>query len=173
MTRLSKPGKRVERAYCDAMFVGGPGLIMAVVLGACGFWIHGAAVAQDYPRAVNELVASAKAQVRTIDLAAFKSALDRNQAGLVIDVREPAEYAGGHVPGAINIPRGVIELRIWPHVGHPGNTDMNKKMTLYCASSVRCILAAKSLQDLGFTTVTAVDMKIGDWAKAGYPLVAE
>jgi rhodanese-related sulfurtransferase len=147
--------------------------IVAAALGAFAICLYGAAVAQDYPRAVNELVASAKAQVRTIDLAAFKSALDRKDAGLVIDVREPPEYAGGHVPGAINIPRGVIELRIWPHVGYPGNTDMNRKMTLYCGSGVRCILAAKSLQDLGFTSVTAVDMKIGDWAKAGYPLVTE
>jgi rhodanese-related sulfurtransferase len=130
-------------------------------------------MAQGYPRVVNELIASARAQIKTIDVAAFKSALDRNDAGLIIDVREPAEYAGGHVPAAINIPRGLIELRIWPHVGYPGNADMGRKMTLYCGSGVRCILAAKSLQDLGFGNVTAVDMRIEDWANAGYPLTRE
>jgi rhodanese-related sulfurtransferase len=44
-------------------------------------------------------------------------------------------------------------------------------MTLYCGSGMRCILAAKSLQDLGFSNVTAADMRIADWAKAGFPLV--
>ena len=104
-------------------------------------------------------------------MVAFKSALDRNDLGLLVDVREPAEYADGHIPVAINVPRGVIELRIWAYVGFPDKTDMSKKMTLYCGSGVRCILAAKSLQDLGFGDVTAVDMRIDDWAKAGHPLV--
>jgi rhodanese-related sulfurtransferase len=40
-----------------------------------------------------------------------------------------------------------------------------------CRTGGRCALAAKSLQDLDLTDVTAVDMKIDDWAKAGYPLV--
>jgi rhodanese-related sulfurtransferase len=50
---------------------------------------------------------------------------------------------------------------------------MDTKITLYCGSGVRCILAAKSLRDLGFTNVVAVDMRLADWAKAGYPLVSE
>jgi rhodanese-related sulfurtransferase len=69
------------------------------------------------------------------------------------------------------VPRGVIELRIWAYVGYPGTTDMGRKMTLYCGSGTRCVLATKSLQDLGFSNVTAVDMHIDAWAKAGYPLV--
>jgi rhodanese-related sulfurtransferase len=65
----------------------------------------------------------------------------------------------------------VIELRIWAYVGFPDETDMSKKMTLYCGSGTRCVLAAKSLKDLGFSDVTAVDMRIDEWAKAGYPLM--
>ena len=133
----------------------------------------GWAVAQDYPAPVKDLIARTKAQVKTIDMAAFKSALDKREAGLIVDVREPQEYLGGHIPGAINIPRGLIELSIWPHVGFPDSTDLARRITLYCGSGTRCILAAKSLQDLGFTNVVAVDMRIADWAKAGYPLVTE
>jgi len=103
-------------------------------------------------------------------MARFKSAFDQNALGLLVDVREPEEYADGYIPGAVNVPRGVIELRIWGYVGFPDKTDMNKKMTLYCGSGARCILAAKSLQDLGFHDITAADMRIDDWAKAGYPL---
>jgi rhodanese-related sulfurtransferase len=127
-------------------------------------------LAQSYPPAVTELIARTKAQVRTMDMAGFKSSLDRRDAGLIVDVREPQEYSGGHIPGAINIPRGMIELAIWPHVGFPDATDLRRKITLYCGSGTRCILAAKSLQDLGFTNVVAVDMRIADWARAGYPL---
>ena len=142
--------------------------LLAIVV---GLLLPGLAVAQNYPRSVSELVANAKAQIKTIDMATFKAALDKNDLGLIADVREPEEYADGHIPGAINIPRGQIELRIWPHVGFPDNTNLSKKMTLYCGSGTRCALATKSLQDLGFSNVTAVDMKIEDWTTAGYPLV--
>ena len=47
------------------------------------------AVAQNYPPAVSQLVATAKSQIRTIDMATFKSAFDRNDLGLIVDVREP------------------------------------------------------------------------------------
>ena len=142
-------------------------------LAAAGLCVHGVALAQAYPAAVSDLVANAKAQVKTIDLESFKAALDRNDAGIVIDVREPAEYAAGHVPSAINIPRGLIELRIWPRVGFPEHTDASTKLTLYCSTGVRNMLAAKSLRDLGLRNVIAVDMRIEDWTKAGYPLVQE
>jgi rhodanese-related sulfurtransferase len=142
-----------------------------VALIALLMFASGWTVAQNYPPSVTKLVASTKAQIKTIDIAGFKSGLDAGSLGLIIDVREPAEYARGHVPGAVNIPRGQIEFRIWPHVGFPTNTDLTKPMTLYCGSGVRCVLAAKSLQDLGFNNVIAVDMLIQDWAEAGYPLV--
>lgn len=107
-------------------------------------------------------------------MAQFKSAFDGNgELGLIIDVREPAEFASGHIPRAINIPRGQIEIAIWSLVGYPQAADMGRRMTLVCGSGVRCILATKSLQDLGFTDVVAVDMRIGDWARAGYPLAKD
>ena len=148
-------------------------VLSAAVLGIC-LLTCGTVAAQALPAPVVELVARTKAQIRTIDMAQFKSALDGNgDLGQIIDVREPAEFAAGHVPRAINIPRGQIELAIWSLVGYPRDTDMGKRMTLVCGSGIRCILAAKSLQDLGFGNVVAVDMKIGDWTKAGYPLVKE
>ncbi len=91
----------------------------------------------------------------------------------MIDVREPAEFAGGHVPEAINIPWGLIEFRIWSHVGYPDNLDKNQKIVIYCGTGARAALAAKSLPDLHFSNVTAVDMKIEDRQKSGYPLDRE
>ncbi len=142
-----------------------------IVLIVLGLLSPGWAVAQKYPPSVSELVARTKAKIKTIDMPTFKSGFDKKDLGVIVDVREPGEYALGHIPGAINIPRGQIELNIWPHVGFPDKTDMSTKMTLYCGSGTRCILATKSLQDLGFSNVTAADMRIADWVTAGYPLV--
>ena len=143
----------------------------SVLLILLGLLLPGLAVAQNYPLSVSELVARTKAQIKTIDMVTFKSALDKSDLGLIVDVREPGEYVDGHIPGAINIPRGQIEFRIWPHVGFPDNTDMSKRITLYCASGARCTLATKSLQDLGFSDVTAADMRVEDWVRAGHPFV--
>ena len=129
--------------------------------------------AQNYPPAVTELVAKARKQVKTIDAKAFKATLDQKSAGLIVDVREPAEFAEGHVPGAINLPRGVIEFRVWPHLGYPEKLDTKKKITVYCGNGFRSILAAKTLQDLKLGNVTAVDMKWEEWTKAKYPVVTE
>ncbi len=138
-----------------------------------GLLAAGPVRAQSIPPVVNELVARTKAQVKTIDMAAFKAGIDAKTLGLLVDVREPAEYAEGHIPGAINIPRGLIELRIWTHVGYPEKTDLGRRITIYCGTGTRCVLAAKSLQDLGFSNVVAVDMRLRDWLKAGHSLVKD
>lgn len=126
--------------------------------------------AQNYPDSVKQLVASTRKQIKTVDMAGFKSIFDAKTSALIVDVREPEEYEAGYVPGAVNVPRGLIEFTIWGEVGFPDKLDMNRKMYLYCKTGGRCTLAAKSLQDLGFTDVTAVVMKFEDWTKAGYPV---
>jgi rhodanese-related sulfurtransferase len=129
-----------------------------------------AASAQNYPASVKELVASTRKQIKTVDMAGFKTVFDSKAPVLIVDVREPEEYAAGYVPGAVNVPRGLLEFTIWTEVGFPDKTDMNRKMYLYCKTGGRCTLAAKTLQDLGFTDVTAVVMLFEDWKKAGYPV---
>jgi hypothetical protein len=68
----------------------------AVAAGVC---VPGGVSAQNIPPSVSRLVADAKKQIRTIDMAAFKSAFDKNDVGLLVDVREPGEYADGCIPG--------------------------------------------------------------------------
>ena len=80
--------------------------------------VPGWVAAQNYPPSVGQLVAAAKKQIKTIDMAPFKSAFDKNDLGLIVDVREPEEYADGYIPGAINVPRGQIEFRMWTYVGY-------------------------------------------------------
>lgn len=144
--------------------------MFASMLVAASLLMPGYALAQNYPDSVKQLVSAAKKQVPTINLEQFKAGFDKNELGLIVDVRNPDEFAEGHIPGAVNVSRGLLEFTIWNYVGFPDKTDMNKKMTLYCKSGGRCALATKSLRDLGFTNVSSADMTFESWVKAGYPV---
>ena len=123
-----------------------------------------------YPQVVMDAVASAKKATPAVTLEQFKAAID-DPAILIIDVRESGEYAAGHVRNAINIPRGVIEFKIWKTVGYPDKTNMDQKMYLYCKSGSRCALAAKALRDLGFTEAYRTELKVKEWVEAGNAIV--
>jgi len=71
--------------------------------------------------------------------------------GLLIDVREPPELANGTVEGAIPIPRGIIEMQL-PKL----TMDENAPIFLFCGSGARAVLAARSLQEIGYKEVTAI-----------------
>lgn len=137
---------------------------------AAALLLPGLAAAQNYPDSIKQMVGAAKKQVPLVDMAQFKKGFDEKSLGLIADVRNPDEYVAGHIPGAVNVPRGLLEFTIWGRVGYPDKTDMNKKMTLYCKTGGRCALATKTLRELGFTNVTSADMVFENWVKAGYPV---
>jgi rhodanese-related sulfurtransferase len=150
-------------------------LSVALLAAAC-LLLGGTATAQQaapaptYPDSIKAYVGAAKKQVKTIKLEEFRALVDQQKAGLIVDVRQENEFEDGFVPGAVNVPRGLIEFRIWKLVGFPNAVDMNKQMTLYCQTGGRCALATKTLQDLGFTNVTSVDMLFDNWVKGGHPV---
>jgi rhodanese-related sulfurtransferase len=130
----------------------------------------------EQPAAVTEMVDRARQQVPRLDRAAFAQVLDRiaqqPRPALVIDVREPDEFAAGHIPGAINIPRGVLEFRIWPRLDTLQQPAGEIELYLYCGWGSRAVLAAGSLQQLGLNRVVAVDMSLADWQAAGLPFTS-
>lgn len=132
--------------------------------------LPGFGYAANVPPNVEQLVANAKKSIKTIKMDEFKKMHDKMEFDLIVDVRDPDEYVTGYIPGAINVSRGKLEFGIWQHVGGTTSPKLNTKMALYCGSGSRCALAAKSLKDLGFSNVVAVDMTLADWKKAGYPL---
>lgn len=127
--------------------------------------------AQSFPPVVKLKVEAAQKHVKTIGMDEYREIVKNPGAALIVDVREPHEYAAGHVPGSINIPRGVVESEIVNHVGVSGKADMNRPIVLQCQSGKRASLAAESLRDLGFTQTTVVMMNLDDWKKAGNPFV--
>ena len=97
--------------------------------------------------------------------------VDSPGEAIIIDVREPHEFAASHVPGAVNIPRRVLEFQIWKHVGSPAAPQMAKPLYLQCQSGNRASLAAQSLAELGFTKTTAVVMSLDEWQQSGQPFI--
>ena len=77
-------------------------------------------------------------------LQAMAQALQRG--GLLVDVRSPGEFAGGHLPGAINVPLGSRDPRLHDQ---PKETPV----VLYCASGSRSAMAARGLRKEGFAEV--------------------
>lgn len=128
-------------------------------------------VAQGTPPAIMHKVEASQKHVRTIGMAEYRKLVDNPGSALIIDVREPQEFAAGHVPGAINIPRGLINSQIWNHVGAPEKADMEKPIILQCQSGKRATLAAQTLGELGFTQTTVVLMNLNDWQQTGNPFV--
>lgn len=76
-----------------------------------------------------------------------------SSAALVIDVREPSEFAGGHLQGAENIPVGQIESRVDQMAQKLGG-DKTKPVVVYCQSGGRAGKAKGVLEQAGFTNVT-------------------
>ena len=143
---------------------------MALVIGAV-LSVHPMALAQSVPPVVMQKIQAAQKQVKTIGLEEYRKIVENPGEALIVDVREPIEFAAGHVPGAINIPRGVLEFKIWNHVGFPANPELDRTVVLQCQSGNRASLAAQSLADLGFSHTTAVVMSLDEWQKAGHPFV--
>jgi rhodanese-related sulfurtransferase len=125
--------------------------------------------AQDWPDSVGQYVAQLRKMIDTTDMDGYLAVVKNPQGALLLDVREEHEFAGGHVPGTVNVSRDRLEFRIWKPLGYPDKVDMNRKIYVSCGSGARAVLATKTLKDLGFTNVTAVPFNIAEWQKKGYP----
>lgn len=75
----------------------------------------------------------------------------------VIDVREPAEYAFGHIPNAISIPFGQLEQRL-------GELNPDEAYAIVCRTGNRSDLACQLLTDKGFKSVTNVLPGMAEWS---------
>ena len=83
----------------------------------------------------------------------------------VLDVRTPAEFAAGHIPGAVNISHDELDRRAG-EVGPPSTPVL-----LYCRSGRRSGIAARTLREKGFTEL--YDLKAYElWARAEAPVTA-
>jgi rhodanese-related sulfurtransferase len=126
-------------------------------------------------RTLAEMVATARAEARELSPAAAAEAADRSELDLIVDVREPAEYGESHVPHAINIPRGLLELRADP--ASPAadaslTADRSARILVYCTKGpgARSLLAAQTLSSMGYERVEVLGGGLNAWTEAGLPV---
>ena len=117
------------------------------------------------PPIVQEMIAKAKASIQKVPAADVKAAIDKKEKAVILDVRDPNEYAAGHLPGAMNVSRGTLEINIWNKV-----PDQNAKIYVYCKTSARSAFATKTLNDLGYKNAVLMNAPFEDWIKANYPV---
>jgi hydroxyacylglutathione hydrolase len=86
-----------------------------------------------------------------------------SEAPLVIDVRQPAEYASGHIPGAIHLSAGDLQDRL-------ADLPKDRPIATVCASGYRSSVAASLLAQAGFQNVAWVADGLPAWKAAGMPV---
>lgn len=112
----------------------------------------------------DQLIADARRGVSEVSPAEARA---RHADGaLLVDVREADEVATGTIEGAQHIPRGFLELRI-----EGVSRDRDAEVVLYCAGGTRSVLAAQSLQAMGYTRVHSLAGGFAAWKAAGQPWV--
>ena len=86
-----------------------------------------------------------------------------DDSAYVLDVRSPEEYAGGHVPGAVNIPYDQIASRL-------AEVPKDKDVVLYCKSGRRAGIAAEVLASQGYARLQHLVDDIVAWVEKGRPV---
>ena len=99
--------------------------------------------------------------MREVTLETFAAA--HADGAVVVDVREPGEYVGGHVPGAVLVPMGQLPSRL---------NELPKGLPVYviCASGNRSLSMTSFLVRAGFDAYSVAGGTSG-WARAGRPVV--
>lgn len=114
------------------------------------------------PLTAQDLVMQAKAHIQ--ECSANEAAERINNGALALDVREPQEFMQGHVPNAIDVPRGVLEFRV---AAHPQLQNQEQEIVVYCQAGGRGALATQTLQQMGFTNVINMMGGYAAWVEAG------
>lgn len=111
----------------------------------------------------HDLVVEAKSQITEITCDQAQALLAKR---VILDVREYDEFAAGHLPGAINIPRGVLEFKIGTV---PEAADKASSLLVYCRTSGRAALSTVQLARMGYGDVLSMAGGFEQWSNGRRP----
>jgi rhodanese-related sulfurtransferase len=106
-----------------------------------------------------KLIEKVKGEIKEITSEELNQQINQGKI-TVIDIRENEELRTGHLPNAIFIPRGFLELRI-----EATEPERDQAICLYCGGGNRSALAARSLQELGYSKVFSLEGGISRWIR--------
>lgn len=113
-----------------------------------------------------DFVADARTRVREAACEAVNTELAaRQQRSVVLDIREHDELGDGVVPGAVMLPRGLVEKHIGEHV-----SDRSTQIYIICSTGNRSVLTADVLQKMGYANVASVAGGMERWQHLGLPV---
>jgi glyoxylase-like metal-dependent hydrolase (beta-lactamase superfamily II)/rhodanese-related sulfurtransferase len=117
---------------------------------------------------VSQLLAEAAAQVAFMSQDELAARIGGNSRDMVVlDLREKDAFDAGHVPGAVHLPRGQLELRVNSELPDP-----TVKILTCCEFGKISTLAAATLRELGYMRATALEGGLAAWREAGRPMTA-
>jgi len=120
-----------------------------------------------------DLIADAQRRVREVMPWDLRDRLAQVPPPLVVDVREPGEFAQGHIPGSINVPRGLLEAACdWDYDDTVPELagGRERPIVLVCRSGQRSVLAADVMQQMGFAEVASLRTGVRGWNDFEQPL---
>jgi len=120
-----------------------------------------------------DFAAEARAEVEEISTDEVSSIL--GGPVLLLDVREPGEVREGHLPGALSVPRGLLEAKAdlnFPH-REPRLSDRDQAIVVYCASGMRSLLASSTMMEMGFSNVKSMSGGFAAWQAEGRDVAGE
>lgn len=100
-----------------------------------------------------------------IDSPALKAKLAAGEKPFLLDVRTPAEFAEGHIPGTTNVPLDQLPARLGELRGHSAD-----EIVLVCRSGARSARAAELMAQSGFSKLTNLAGGTMGWAASGFPI---
>ena len=113
-----------------------------------------------------DIFSAAKQRVDEVTVPEAAEDVEHGTLPKLIDVREKNEWDEGHIPGAVHVPRGYLELRI-----ENAAPEKSAPILLYCAGGTRSVLAARTLQDMGYSDVRSLRGGFTAWKDAGQRFV--
>lgn len=117
-------------------------------------------------KTVRQLLGEASANIPFMAFEELAARLDRKRNDFVIlDVRERDAFARGHVPGALHLPRGQLELKV-----DQTFPDPDLEILTVCEIGKISTLAAATLREIGFRRAVALDGGMKAWREQGYPM---
>ena len=117
-------------------------------------------------KTVAQMLSEAAAKVPFMSLAELNDRLGGNRRDLVIlDIREKDAFDAGHVPGAVHLPRGQLELRVNSELPDP-----TVRILTCCEFGKISTLAAATLRELGYGRAVALDGGMKAWREGEFPL---
>ena len=116
-------------------------------------------------KTIPQIIGEAKSQTSEVNVEEVKKDMETGKNFVLLDVRTSEEFKAGHLPKAVNIPRGTLEFLIGKH--YP---QKDVEIVVYCRTDARAALCAKSLSDMGYTNIKNLKGAFKAWGEAGYPI---